>query len=484
MKKTLTVNLGGTVFNIDDDAYRLLDNYLCDLKAHFSTEEGAEEIVDDIERRVSELLAEKLAAGQQVITIADVEEVISRIGNPDEMDGNNGNQSQNGAGGSAAGTTGAANGSTGSAYTAQGGSSRQRRLFRNPDDKILGGVISGIAAYLNWDVTLLRLLLLVILICGWGTLVPVYIICWILIPEARTAAEKLSMRGEEVTVENIGKTVTDGFTKMADGVNKYMNSDKSRTAVQKFFDTLVAICGWVLKVLLVIFVVVFSPVLLVMAIVLVALLIAMVAAAIGGGAALVSLFPAFTWAATMSPLPILVMYISATLLITIPLFSLIWILWNQLNKNSKSMNKGLKWTLLILWIVSAACFGITFTKNDYQMPPFHCDKSLFIEAEEEGLDEPAHFLHGLLQDKKSLTEEDMHTIDEARKELEEVQSDMAKELQELKEQGEPEGEPEKFARKMQESAIKVVQATIGKTLEELHPDSIAKLKAKSDSLKN
>ena len=85
MKKTLTVNLGGTVFNIDDDAYRLLDNYLSNLKIHFRKEAGADEIVDDIERRISELFAEKLSAGSQVITIADVEEVIARMGKPEEV---------------------------------------------------------------------------------------------------------------------------------------------------------------------------------------------------------------------------------------------------------------------------------------------------------------------------------------------------------------------------------------------------------------
>ena len=85
MKKTLTVNLGGTVFNIDDDAYRLLDNYLSNLKIHFRKEAGADEIVDDIERRISELFAEKLSAGSQVITIADVEEVIARMGKPEDI---------------------------------------------------------------------------------------------------------------------------------------------------------------------------------------------------------------------------------------------------------------------------------------------------------------------------------------------------------------------------------------------------------------
>ena len=169
MKKTLTVNLGGTVFNIDDDAYRLLDNYLSNLKMHFRKEAGADEIVDDIERRISELFAEKLSAGSQVITIADVEEVIARMGKPEDMEAEGESASADSGSTSAGGGYGAGAWNSNTAY----GTTR-RRLYRNPDDKMLGGVISGMAAYLGWDVTLLRLLLLVILICGVGTLIPVF----------------------------------------------------------------------------------------------------------------------------------------------------------------------------------------------------------------------------------------------------------------------------------------------------------------------
>lgn len=110
MKKTLTVNLGGTVFHIDEDAYRLLDNYLSNLKIHFRKEAGADEIIDDIERRISELFTEKLAAGSQVITIAYVEEVIARMGKPEELepdagDADSGSGSWDGS--SHAGSTGA-----------------------------------------------------------------------------------------------------------------------------------------------------------------------------------------------------------------------------------------------------------------------------------------------------------------------------------------------------------------------------------------
>ncbi|MBS1308366.1 PspC domain-containing protein [Bacteroides clarus] len=346
MKKTLTVNLGGTVFHIDEDAYRLLDNYLSNLKMHFRKEAGADEIIDDIERRISELFAEKLTAGSQVITITDVEEVIARMGKPEDMEAENDSEPSVG---NATRTT------------------IHRRLYRNPDDKLLGGVISGMAAYLGWDVTLLRLLLLVVLICGVGTLIPVYIVCWLVIPEARTAAEKLSMRGEAVTVENIGKTVTDGFEKVANGVNDYMKSDKPRTFLQKLGDALVMVAGWFFKICLVIFAIICSPLLFVFGVVFVALLFAAVMVAIGGGAALISMFPTFDVILPTSPLSAIVMYIAGILLVGIPLVSLVWAIFSQIFK-WQPMASGLKWTLVILWIVSAAVFGICFAIQGATFP--------------------------------------------------------------------------------------------------------------------
>ena len=85
MKKTLTINLGGIVYHIDDDAYRLLDNYLSNLKHYFRKQEGAEEIVNDIEMRIAELFAEKVTEGKQVITVSDVEEIIARVGKPEDF---------------------------------------------------------------------------------------------------------------------------------------------------------------------------------------------------------------------------------------------------------------------------------------------------------------------------------------------------------------------------------------------------------------
>ena len=361
MKKTLTVNLGGTVFNIDEDAYRLLDNYLMNLRAHFRKEAGADEIVDDIERRISELLAEKLAGNRQVITLTDVEEVITRMGKPEEMDDAD----------EASHASGAAGGYGAGSWTRNEETVKvRRRLFRNPDDKILGGVCSGLSAYLGWDTTLVRLLLFVILIFGYGTLIPVYIVCWLIIPEARTAAEKLSMYGEAVTMENIGKTVTGGFEKMADGMNSYMRSGKPRTLLQRIGDALVILAGWILKVGLIVLIVICSPVLFALGVAFVALLFAAIMVAIGGGAALFSLFPTMDIMLPASPFEAIAMYIAGILLVAIPLLSLLHTLFRNLLK-WQPMSGGLKWTLLILWVVSAVVFVLCFTLGGLSFSDFY-----------------------------------------------------------------------------------------------------------------
>ena len=199
MKKTLTVNLGGTVYHIDEDAYKLLDTYLSNLRIHFRREEGAEEIVHDMELRISELFTDRLRDGKQVITIEDVEEIIAQMGKPedlgDEADG--GGESSKDA-------------KDGSTYSqiAKG----LRRLFRDSDNKVLGGVASGLAAYFGWDPTWVRIIFLILGIFLKGFVIA-YIIAWIAIPLARTIPEKLAMRGTKINVENIGRTVTDNFEK-------------------------------------------------------------------------------------------------------------------------------------------------------------------------------------------------------------------------------------------------------------------------------
>ncbi len=357
MKKTLTVNLGGTVFHIDEDAYRLLDNYLCNLKLHFRSQKGAEEIVDDIENRISELFLEKINAGSQVITLTDVEEIITRVGKPEDFGTETEDKEEK------VDPTNSGNAKTSYTYTSH------RRLYRNPDDKILGGVLSGLAVYWGWDTTVLRLIAVFLLVFGYGTLIPIYIICWLVIPEARTAAEKLNMRGEDITIENIGKTVTDGFEKVANGVNNYMNSDKPRTFIQKLGDAFVSVIGFFLKACLVVLAIIFSPVLFVFAILFIALVIATIAIAIGGGALLYEMLPLVDWTplASVSPLMTVVGSLGGVVMVGIPLAAIIYTILRQIFHWSP-MATGLKWSLFILWLLGVALFLINLSALGWQLP--------------------------------------------------------------------------------------------------------------------
>ena len=353
MKKTLTINLGGIVYHIDDDAYRLLDNYLSNLKHYFRKQEGAEEIVDDIEMRIAELFAEKVTEGKQVITVSDVEEIIARVGKPEDFgiaDEDTDSQRR---------TEQASSANQNNTQT-----SAQRRWFRDPDNKLLGGVAAGLAAYFGWDITLVRILMIIL-----------YIIGWLVIPEARTAAEKLSMRGEAVTIENIGKTVTDGFERVADGVNNYVNSGKPRTFLQKIGDVFVSIAAVLFKIFLVALVILCCPVLFVLAVVLVALVFAAIAVAVSGGALLYELLPAIDWmpVASVSPMMTLLGTIAGVALIGIPLGAFLYTILRQLFHWSP-MGTGLKWSLLILWILGAVIMVINLSALGWQLPLYglHC----------------------------------------------------------------------------------------------------------------
>ncbi len=365
MKKTLTINLGGTVYHIDDDAYRLLDNYLSNLKHYFRKQEGAEEIVNDIEMRIAELFAEKIAEGKQVITVSDVEEIIARVGKPEDFgiaDDDTDSQKK----------TEQSASSASQSYTH---TAAPRRLFRDPDNKLLGGVASGLAAYFGWDITLVRILMIIFVFVPYCPMIILYIIGWIVIPEAHTAAEKLSMRGEAVTIENIGKTVTDGFERVADGVNDYMNSGKPRTFLQKVGDVFVSIAAVLFKIFLVALVIICCPVLFVLAVVLVALVFAAIAVAVSGGALLYEMLPAISWApiASISPMMTLLGTIAGVALIGIPLGAFLCTILRQLFHWSP-MGTGLKWSLLILWILGAAIMIINLSALGWRLPLYglHC----------------------------------------------------------------------------------------------------------------
>lgn len=353
MKKTLTVNLGGTVFHIDEDAYQLLDKYLSNLRIHFSKEEGSDEIMSDFELRISEILNERVRLGNEVITIEHVETVIKRMGKIEEI---------------FEGETSSETSSEEQAHTTSQTTYIKekvpKRLFRNPDDRILGGVCGGLAAYFGWDPTPVRILLF-LLMFFYGITIPIYLILWLIVPMARTATEKLQMRGESVTVENIGKTVTDGFEKVSNHVNDYASSEKPRNLADGFVNFL----GVVLKVFGVLLGIILFPPLLIVLFVLIIVIIALVGSAFGGGFGLLyHLMPSANWS-MISSYPewmLILASISTILLIGIPILSIIYAICSQIFK-FKPLPGGVKVSLLVLWIIAlianiffASRYGIPF----------------------------------------------------------------------------------------------------------------------------
>lgn len=236
MNKTVTINLSGIIFHIEEDAYGKLHNYLSTIKGYFSESEGRDEIMADIENRIAEMLSEKISDRKQVVLMTDVDRVVEIMGKPEDFAGEK-SQSE-----------------TKKEQPTYSASNKRRRVFRDKDNKILGGVCAGIGAYFNIDPLWLRLAL-VVCFFSFGIGFLLYIVLWIVIPEAKTSAEKLEMHGDDINVSNIGKKVEEEmkhFGKKMENwgeeVKKTASASKGRDVVDRFVDFVSSVFGAFLKV--------------------------------------------------------------------------------------------------------------------------------------------------------------------------------------------------------------------------------------------
>ncbi|MBR7017398.1 MAG: PspC domain-containing protein [Prevotella sp.] len=207
MKKNITINLCGRLFQIDEDAYEVLQKYIESLRSYFGRQEGGDEIADDIEARIAELFDELRQQGVEAITIDHVKDIITRIGKPEQLagggDDDNPNDNVN-SGHKYDSFHSAAEGIREEVRSRTAG----KKLYRNPKDKMLAGVLSGLAAYTNTDPAVWRLAtVLLFLFYGFGLLV--YIVLAIILPEARTPEQLLQMEGRDVTPQNLADVVVD-----------------------------------------------------------------------------------------------------------------------------------------------------------------------------------------------------------------------------------------------------------------------------------
>lgn len=205
MNKTVSIHLAGVFFHIDETAYEKLHQYLESIKSRFGNVQERNEIMNDIEARIAELFSDKLDKNRQVINLNDVEEVISVMGEPKDYTDSEAFEDDE------------------AAYSKQ---DTNKRLYRDPDLKILGGVSGGLSHYFNVDVVWIRIIWVLLVLAGFGSGIILYIVLWAIVPEAKTTSEKLSMKGFKANISNIQKNVKKNFDEAAERIK---NTDFNET---------------------------------------------------------------------------------------------------------------------------------------------------------------------------------------------------------------------------------------------------------------
>jgi len=330
MNKTVNINLGGMFFHIDEDAYLKMTRYFDAIKRSLSKSSGQEEIIKDIEMRVSELLTEKQKSDKHVISLKDVDEVIAVMGQPEDYIIEEDNH-------------------TSQTYNTD--SKRTKKLYRDTENGMIGGVLAGLGHYFGIDKVWLRIFLLaMVFVFGSGVLA--YIILWIVMPEATTTAEKLEMRGEPVTISNIEKKVREEFENVSDKIknadyDKYGNQIK--TGANKIGSSLGDFIISVFKV--------FAKFLGVLLIItgittLISLLIGVFT--LGSSDFIDVPWRSFIEAGNFTDYPIWSFGLLMFFAVGIPFFFLTLLGFKLLSPNLKSIGNIAKYTLLALWIIAIA----------------------------------------------------------------------------------------------------------------------------------
>ena len=331
MNKTVNINLGGMVFHIDEDAYQKLSRYFDAIKRSLSNANGQDEIIKDIELRIAELISEKHNSDKQVISIKEIDEIITVMGQPEDYR--------------------IEDDATNTSTDTYNNHSTNKKLYRDKENGMVGGVLAGLGHYFGVDKVWLRILLLV-MVFAWGTGVLAYIILWIVMPEAVTTAEKLEMKGEPVTISNIEKKVREEFDTVSEKI-KNVDYDKMgnqvKTGAEKFATSIGDVFMNVFKVFAK-----FLGVILIMT-----GLVTLVGLFIGiftlGSSSFISVpWQDFIEAGNFTDYPIWIFGLIMFFAVGIPFFFLTLLGFKLLSPSLKSIGNVTKYTLLAVWLISIA----------------------------------------------------------------------------------------------------------------------------------
>lgn len=373
MNKTVNINLAGVFFHVDEDAYGKLQRYLAAIKRSFEGVQGEDEIIADIEARISELFSERIKDERQVISTKELDEVITIMGQPEDymvdddiFEDTASSQKSS---------------SRSSSKTQQAKRISDRRFFRDTDNAYIGGVSSGMAHYMGLDPMWVRIGWVLLIALTWFTLggtALIYLALWVFVPEAQTTSDKLAMRGKAVNIDNITEKVKEGFENVADTVknvdyDKYGN--KVKNGAQGVFGTLGKIIMFFFKVIAKI-----VGVLLIItgAAVVISLLITLLT---GGVADIFTPNLAdMPWISNDTGLPIWLMLLLVLFAVGIPFFFLFYLGLKILSSNVKSMPLSAKLSLLGLWLIASITIGVFSVKQAIQYSNLESSKVTTTET--------------------------------------------------------------------------------------------------------
>lgn len=339
MKKTYNINIGGSAYVIDDDAYTLLNDYLSTLEHAFCHVEDYRELVSDIEVRIAEHFNELTYTGQTVINLKNVEDVIAMMGKPEDILDIESEEKVK-------------TDTSGEETVEEEVKAREKvvpppyfpkpkinkRFFRDPNNAMIGGVCAGIAAYLNIDVTLVRILMVVFAFLSLSTVAVAYIVLWIILPPAVTPYERMQMTGEDPTISAIGQTVTETFKETREP--RSAAEAPATTNNRNHFGSVV------LTILVVLAIVILCPIVLSLAIGAIGCLFALM---MGGGSFFGLMIPAVPGMDDAVIRMSLLLGIAVILAILIPL---LWLVLKLTAYKGRKAPRGLKVTMLVIWIIS------------------------------------------------------------------------------------------------------------------------------------
>lgn len=365
MNKTVNINLAGTFFHIDEDAFGKLQRYLAAIKKSLSDPQGSDEIIKDIEARIAELFSEKLESSTQVVTVKELDEVITVMGQPEdymvdeEIFEDAPPRSRR-----------------------SKSKSHHKQLFRDEDHKVIAGVSSGLGHYLGIDAVWVRLFWVLFTIFSSGIFILIYILFWIIVPPATSTSEKLKMTGEPINISNIEKKFKEGYENVSEKVksvdyDKYGERVKSGTT--GFFDTL----GNVLLTILKIFVKFIGVLVVIVSITtLIGLIIGLFTAGSFGFWGHGELMDWYQLVDTTNA-PLWLISLLTLFAVGIPFFVLFVLGLKMLINNLKSIGTPAKIALFVVWIcsiVGLTIFGIKQATETAFAGEFRTEKTIDVRS--------------------------------------------------------------------------------------------------------